>query len=89
MGGLPCCRGPVATGQQFCKAGEGNEPGNCLEMLCFVQVVSPFLISLFTHQICFAAVLQQCCVAVTASHPEASTAHIPFLSLWPLNVAGA
>lgn len=27
--GLPCCQSPDARRQQFCKAGERNEPGRC------------------------------------------------------------
>lgn len=27
--GLPCCQSPDASRQQFCKAGERNEPGRC------------------------------------------------------------
>lgn len=41
-----------------------------LEMLCFVQVVSPFPIPLFPLQICFVPLPQQCCVEEAAPHPD-------------------
>ena len=62
-----------------------------LEILCFVQVVSPFPIHLYLpSQICFAALPQQCCVEGTAAHSD-EKCPLPrcHSSPWPVNIAGA